>query len=102
MTGNVTAEQYDWDFIVLAGFLFVVVPLGGVAVFVWDVLTGDSSASNDGEGHYEPFSGSSARQERAAFSAARRSQPWKGEWSPASQASRSPGALRSQSGGSRT
>ena len=30
--------------------------------------------------------------------AARRFQPWKAEWSPASQASRSPGVLRSQSG----
>ncbi len=33
-----------------------------------------------------------------ASAAARRSQPWKDERSPASQASRSPGALRSQSG----
>ena len=45
-----------------------------------------------------PTRRSASYQGAAGFAAARRSQPWKGEWSPASQASRSPGALRSQSG----
>jgi hypothetical protein len=50
--GNVTAEQYDWDFILFAGFLFVVVPLAGVAYFIWEELTGDSAGPNDSDGPY--------------------------------------------------
>ena len=42
--------------------------------------------------------GPDLRRRRPAAGLGRLSQPWKGEWSPASQASRSPGALRSQSG----
>lgn len=52
MIGNVTAEHYDWDFIVLAGLLFVVVPLAGVALFVYDVFIGGRSGSENGE---EPY-----------------------------------------------
>ena len=75
-------------------------PQAGVAVYV-QAPSGKLAAAriyDDVDPPLGPDELARARHRVVAFAAVSRSQPWKGAWSPAFQASRSPGVLRSQSG----